>query len=235
MEEIEITLDYCTLKITDNLKTAAKSFIKIGYYLWHVKAYQLYKDENFLDFADYVRNKFSLGLSTVYKFINICLEYSQYDGKNPSPYLASQYREYNSSQLIEMLALSSEDRKEITPDKTIQEIRKIKRERKKVEPKQVEPEVRDSIRPIVVSDIETVSSAPDVATQIEESPYESLDYQNSFEFTRDSLGLGKQGLYYERTIKVVQEAADYSAVFPKIVDYLSNDAYAIRICLYKKI
>lgn len=123
--------DSCSV-IFDELHKTRKSFVKIGWYLKHINDNKLYCDGGYEDLYSFAADKFHISDATANRFINICEQYSV--GGN-SPDLDEQYLDFTVSQLFEMLPMSNDERKEISPTMPVKEIREIKNKKKLTEQK----------------------------------------------------------------------------------------------------
>lgn len=116
--------------IREELVKTKKSFVKIGWYLKHIHDEKMYEKDGYADIFELAKDKFGITMTTASRFMNICEEFSI---GGDSPELDERFLEYSVSQLFEMLPMNSEDRDDITPDMSVKEIRKVKKEKKKNE------------------------------------------------------------------------------------------------------
>lgn len=93
-----------------------KEFFRNGYYL----AFGYWNPE------DFYKTNFGMDGSAVSRCIAVYEEFS----RDKSMHLDEKYMEYNYSQLCEMLPMSKEERKEVSPDMTIKQIRELKKTNK---------------------------------------------------------------------------------------------------------
>lgn len=110
--------------IKANLQSAVRSVIAVGYYLKCIRDGELYQKEGFRDIWEYARDRFGFSMSTTSRYMARNDRFSK-DGN--SPILDAKYREFNKSQLQEMLALSDDQLEQVTPDMTVRQIRELKR------------------------------------------------------------------------------------------------------------
>lgn len=113
--------------IYDELQKTRKSFIKIGWYLKHIKDAAMYKEDGYTNIYEFAYDKFNISQSTATRFINLCIEFSV---NHDSPDLDEKYIDFSVSQLFEMLPMKSEEKGKITPDMTVRQIREVKNETK---------------------------------------------------------------------------------------------------------
>ena len=107
----------------DEFHRTRKSFIKIGFYLKHIRDNTLYLEDGYKNINDFALDIFNISQSTTSRYIKICEEFSI--GGN-SPDLNEKYEEYNISQLFELLTVSEDKIEQITPKMSIREIRELK-------------------------------------------------------------------------------------------------------------
>lgn len=125
--------------IHENFKDAAKSFIAIGYYLKHMKKNKLYMEGNYNDIWECAKEEFGLSQSAASRYMSMNDAFSV---NGNTPMLDDKYNDFSKSQLQELLALPEEQREKIKPDKTVNEIREMAKEEKRLnEPAEEEIEV----------------------------------------------------------------------------------------------
>lgn len=127
-----------TEKIKKAMYDAAKSFVYIGFLLWEVKEYKHYLEKNFRDVYDYAEQELGFKKTSTKNFINVAETFgNKYFKKDahiyggailPTMHLQPEYKDFNFSQLCEMLAMSEKKRALVSPNMTIKQIREIKRE-----------------------------------------------------------------------------------------------------------
>lgn len=114
--------------IKDESVKIQKSFVKIGWYLKHIRDDELYIEEGYANIYECAADQLGYSQSTVSRFINICEKFSK---DKDSPELDEKYAGFDKSQMIEMLPLEKEDLEKVTPKMTVKEIREIKENKKK--------------------------------------------------------------------------------------------------------
>lgn len=119
-----VNLEDAETFIKSNLQSAVRSVIAVGYYLKCIRDGELYQKEGFSDIWEYARDRFGFSMSTTSRYMARNDRFSK-DGN--SPILDVKYREFNKSQLQEMLALSDDQLEQVTPDMTVRQIRELKR------------------------------------------------------------------------------------------------------------
>lgn len=111
--------------IKDESFKIQKSFVKIGWYLKHIKDDELYRVDGYDNIYDCAADQLGYTQSTVSRLINICEKFSK---DHNSPELDEKYAGFDKSQMIEMLPMSPEQLEKVTPDMTVKQIREMKRE-----------------------------------------------------------------------------------------------------------
>lgn len=114
--------------IKDESVKIQKSFVKIGWYLKHIRDDQMYTEDGYANIYECAADQFGYSQSTVSRFINICEKFSK---DKDSPELDERYAGFDKSQMIEMLPLEQEQLEKVTPDMTVRQIRDIGKENKK--------------------------------------------------------------------------------------------------------
>ncbi len=114
--------------ISEELHRTRRSFVKIGWYLKHIREKEMYKAENYANIYELAADKFNLSQPTATRFMNICVQFSI---NHDSPELDEQYIEFSMSQLFEMLPMKQDEMNQITPDMTVTQIRDFKKKGRK--------------------------------------------------------------------------------------------------------
>lgn len=109
--------------IKDESFRIQKSFVKIGWYLKHIRDNKLYKEDGYASIYECAADQFGYSQSTVSRFINICEKFSK---NHDSPEIDGKYTGFDKSQMIEMLPMEPELLEKVTPDMTVKQIREIK-------------------------------------------------------------------------------------------------------------
>ena len=142
MEYVQMTLnDWMSLKgkLEEELRGAAASFVRIGFYLRKIEESEGYKNDGSATLAEWAKDNYGLSASAVSRFMAINRKYS-IDGY--SDQLRLKYAQYGSAKLSEMLALPDSDLEMVSPEmkrEDIREIKKFNKEAAKEEAKAEEP------------------------------------------------------------------------------------------------
>lgn len=115
--------------IKDESLKVQKSFVKIGWYLKHIKDLELYKEEGYANIYECAADQLGYSQSTASRLINICERFSK-NGNTPE--LDEKYAGFDKSQMIEMLPMEPEQLEKVTPDMSVAEIRAVKNEKRLV-------------------------------------------------------------------------------------------------------
>lgn len=109
--------------VRENLVNTVTAFIASGYWLKQIRDSGEYEKEGYLTFWECAEAEFGLKISEASRAMSMNDKYSL-DGN--SPCMSESYKQYNKSQLQEMLTMSDEQIEQVTPDMTVKEIREIK-------------------------------------------------------------------------------------------------------------
>ena len=127
MEYQQITLtEWQDMKkeIERDLLNVKLAFVRIGYNLRRIEEKELYRQDGYKTIAEFAKEEYGLGASTVSRFIAINRRFSI--GGN-SQFLDNRYTQYSSSALQEMLTLPDNDLEMITPETKRETIRELKK------------------------------------------------------------------------------------------------------------
>lgn len=117
-----ITYQDAKMFIKDNIVSAARSFIAIGYYLKLVRDGEMFLEDGHANIWEFAQAEYGISKSTASRYMSMNDRFS--DGGN-SPNIAESYKEFGKSQLQEMLALSDEQLEQVTPDMRVLDIREL--------------------------------------------------------------------------------------------------------------
>lgn len=105
----------------DNLKM---SFIAAGYYLKYIRDHEQYREDGYESIWEFAEDNYGIKKSTASRWMSMNDKFSK--GGN-SPILAEEFREFEKSQLQEMLYLEDKQIETVTPDMTVKEIREVRK------------------------------------------------------------------------------------------------------------
>lgn len=132
-EEAIHSLKYLYIDVAD----IRKYYIRLGFHLSEFRSNEYYRDFGYLTLEDFCDINLGMDKGAVSRCINV---YEQFNASNDVTYcvgtktigcamdLSDRWKEYSYTQLCEMLPLSEEERKEVTPDMTVKQIREYKKE-----------------------------------------------------------------------------------------------------------
>lgn len=112
------------------------SYIRLGFHLEEFKSNAYYYDFGFPSMEEFCAANLGMDKSAVSRCINV---YRKFNGSNFTKYeagtkiigssmeLDERYKDYSYSQLCEMVSMDEEQRKQVTPDMTIKQIREVKK------------------------------------------------------------------------------------------------------------
>ena len=132
-EERELARASVKYILTD-MSDIRRSFIRLGFHLYEFERMHYYEDFGYTSIVEFAEKNLGLSKTQVSIYKNIYLEFGDHDGHSafPKMYLADQYKEYSYSQLREMLPMNKNQRKQVKPDMTIEQIRAIKKSKSEV-------------------------------------------------------------------------------------------------------
>lgn len=109
--------------VKENLLKTVSSFIAAGYWLKRIRDSRDYEMDGYTSLWECAESEFGLKVSEASRAMSMNDKYS-IDGN--SPFIQDTYKDYNKSQLQEMLTMSDEQIEQVSPDMSIKDIRKIK-------------------------------------------------------------------------------------------------------------
>ena len=127
MEYLQLSMDdYIQAKteIRKELGGIVQGFVQIGWRLTRIDKSQAYKMDGYQTIAEFAKAEYGLSASTTSRFMKV---YEEYSLPGDTPELKEQYRDYNSSQLIELLQIQEEDRQIFRSEVKRQDIREFQR------------------------------------------------------------------------------------------------------------
>lgn len=125
------SLKYIYADMTD----IKRSYFNLGFHLHEFRQCKYYEDFGYPSFEEFCEANFEMDKGAVSRCINVFLMASAYNDKvyvmgtethGCAMEISDKFREYNYSQLCEMLPLSDKQRNKIKPEMTIKQIREIK-------------------------------------------------------------------------------------------------------------
>lgn len=126
MEYLQLSMDdYIQSKndIKENLGTIVKSFVRIGWQLSRIDKSGAYKNDGYKTIAEFAKAEYGMSATGTSRFIRV---YEKYSVPGDTPELRDEYKDYNRSQLEEMLQIPEEDHEMIRPEAHREDIRELK-------------------------------------------------------------------------------------------------------------
>lgn len=133
MEQLRLTLpelEQEEKQIRENLGGIVRNFVKTGWHLSRIDRSGAYKLKGYHSVTEYARETFGMAPDGVSRFIHV---YEKYSIQGDTPELREEYRDFNFSQLTEMLQLPEEDHTMIRPETKREDIRDLKKFNKQSE------------------------------------------------------------------------------------------------------
>ena len=109
--------------VKESLANTVESFIASGYWLKYIRDSRAYEQDGHASLWAFAETELGLQTSEASRAMSMNDKYSV-DGN--SPVMLEKYKQYNKSQLQEMLTMTDEQREQVTPDMRIKEIRELK-------------------------------------------------------------------------------------------------------------
>ena len=101
-----------------------KNFIAAGYYMKYIRDHELFLEDGYESIWEFAEDNYGIKKSTASRWMAMNDKFSQ--GGN-SPVLAEEFRDFEKSQLQEMLYLDDKQIEAVTPDMTVKEIREARK------------------------------------------------------------------------------------------------------------
>ncbi|MDE6852012.1 MAG: hypothetical protein K2J67_05925 [Lachnospiraceae bacterium] len=119
-----------------DLTDIRRYYIRLGFHLEEFSEMHGYEDFGYLTLEDFCQANLGLDKSAVSRCINVYREFNAggirtfgngIETRGCSMELAEEWQDYSYTQLCEMLPLTPEERRKVTPDMTIKQIREFKK------------------------------------------------------------------------------------------------------------
>ncbi|MDO5799125.1 MAG: DUF3850 domain-containing protein [Eubacteriales bacterium] len=127
MEYTQLTLDdyiQCKNDIKNNLGTIVKSFVRIGWRLTRIDKSGAYKNDGYSTIYEFAQAEYGMNKSGTSRFKKI---YEKYSVPGDTPELRDEYKDFNQSQLTEMLQIPEGDYAMLHPEGNKEDFRELKR------------------------------------------------------------------------------------------------------------
>lgn len=216
------SFEYIRNDITD-IKTR---YIKLGFHLQECKRSKYYECFGYTDFYDFVSANFSMDKGSVSRCINVYLEFAdrdEYGSGAPKMFIADKWKDYNYTQLCEMLPMSKKEREKVKPFMSCSQIRELK---KSFKAKPCEREVMEQEEVVAPTQPDTQQEEVVASTQPEKEI--GISYLNSkvsernvrkmTRLTRESLEL-----LLEEIVDAVENSEDRTLQFDMVKTVLEGN------------
>lgn len=110
--------------LREKLDYMKKNFIAAGYYMKYIRDHELFREDGYESIWEFAEDNYGIKKSTASRWMSMNDKFSQ--GGN-SPVLAEEFRDFEKSQLQEMLYLDDKQIETVTPDMTVKEIREVRK------------------------------------------------------------------------------------------------------------
>ena len=110
--------------LREKLDYMKKNFIAAGYYMKYIRDNELFREDGYESIWEFAEDNYGIKKSTASRWMSMNDKFSQ--GGN-SPILAEEFRDFEKSQLQEMLYLDDKQIETVTPDMTVKEIREVRK------------------------------------------------------------------------------------------------------------
>ena len=110
--------------LREKLDYMKKNFIAAGYYMKYIRDHELFREDGYESIWEFAEDNYGIKKSTASRWMSMNDKFSQ--GGN-SPVLAEEFRDFEKSQLQEMLYLDDKQIEAVTPDMTVKEIREVRK------------------------------------------------------------------------------------------------------------
>lgn len=121
--ERDFTLEDAMGMIQGSMKSAVRNYVAVGFYLKAIRDRKLFEEAGYRNFEEFVRDKYDKDKGWASKCIKVNDRLSK-DGN--SPLLGDEYKDYNVSQLVELAAMTEEQRAQVTPETSVREMKQIR-------------------------------------------------------------------------------------------------------------
>lgn len=122
--EMDMSLNDVKNLLSANIKTMSRSFIAAGYYMKYIRDRELFRDGGYSSIWEFAEDQYGIKKSATSRWMAMNDKFSK-DGN--SPILDDKYKDFNKSQLQEMLYLTDEQMEEAEPEMSAKEIRAIRK------------------------------------------------------------------------------------------------------------
>lgn len=119
---------FAHLRELDNLACKDDTFLKVAfnlYWFYQTQAY-LELNEEYKSISDFAKKRYKISKSTIYNYLNVVEKFGELNPKTKEvDVLKDAYKDYSSTALIVMSAMTEEQLQKCSPDMTVSQLRKI--------------------------------------------------------------------------------------------------------------
>lgn len=119
-----MTYDEAKRILREKLDYMKKNFIAAGYYMKYIRDNELFRQDGYESIWEFAEDNYGIRKSTASRWMAMNDKFSQ--GGN-SPILSEEYRDFEKSQLQEMLYLDDKQIETVTSEMTVKEIREVRK------------------------------------------------------------------------------------------------------------
>lgn len=119
----QLSFDEAKAIIRENIASASRSFIAVGYYLKYIRDQELYKESGLVSIWEFAQEEYGISKSTASRYMTMNDRFSK---EGNSPYIKDEYKSFGKSQLQEMLYLNDEQMEQVTPETQVKQIRELR-------------------------------------------------------------------------------------------------------------
>ena len=113
--------------ILHDMNDIRTSYIRLGFHLEEFRRCGYYYDFGYPTLEEFCGVNLGLGKSAISRCINVFKEFSACEKETHKMWIDDRYKDYSYSQLCEMVSMDEEQRRQVTPDMTIKQIREVKK------------------------------------------------------------------------------------------------------------
>lgn len=111
--------------VKNDIDTIRKSFISLGFHLHELDMCAEYIRCGYTDFYVFCEDVFHLSRSSVHRYIAVWKKFCEYEKSQPKMWIADKYKDFNFSQLVEMLNMPHPE--VAKPDMSVIDLRELKK------------------------------------------------------------------------------------------------------------
>lgn len=115
--------------IRKQVSNIQNSFLTIAFQLHWIREHSMFRLEGCKNIYDYAEKEYGIGRTSCCNLVCIVEHFASRDGNgNVIESIAECYQNYTASQLVAMIGMSEEGKKQVTPDMSVRAINKLRKE-----------------------------------------------------------------------------------------------------------